>query len=97
MPVHQLCRTARGEPISATYGGPLANDKAQNMICHTYTHRYNNDLRRDDGHDVSPAQCSSAHVPANHILRIIICWTSSVGCTDWSIVCSSRKLMHGNS
>lgn len=31
----------------------------------------------------------------NHILRVIIRWTASVGSYDWSVAYSAGKSMHG--
>lgn len=89
MLVHQHFRGARDGPIGATYGGRPANDKAQKW---DLPQKW--DLRRDDEHDDSLAQClrrflfwAKSYFPLN------ICWTASVARTDWYIAWPTGKLM----
>lgn len=83
---------ARDGPITVVYGGRSANDKAQNAISVTNSIG----LRRDDERAVSLAWSPGADpwLEPKRNLRLVICWTSPLDRTDWSIVRSVEQLMH---
>lgn len=89
MSTHHLSRRASDGPISAIYGGRLANDKvqerlAQSSIC----------ARAPRKENVEPIVSANTAFLRHHILHLITRWTASVDHTDWSIPRSAAKLMY---
>lgn len=90
MPVYQIYRTARSEPMSAVDGGRLANDEAY------YTHCLINVVCTEAmtlTFHVLGTPIADPRFAPNHILRIIIRLMASVHDSDWSVPCSAGKLI----